>query len=365
MPIQFNLRKFLLSCSYLAAGWYTLTLIFSVFHNSAPEFYRNAVAAGGFWLVLTAVTWGNLILSYADRMTRFRIAIPASIGALLAAAAFFGTIFGAEYPGYTLVLAVSFVEIALWSVLVVLEERTRRRFVQKGYGLMPVDAWINPPASALQEGDIILTSGRIARRTKNTVGHMELVLKRVDDKGQHVAFSSYMENGLVLHTLRALCRSEAKNSFYIAMRPRTPFTAEQNQQAMALVDEMLVANMSWTEAETLRRTALVERLLPSWMDRLTVVGRFVPAMRQGLLARYLPTGYDWMGLYTGRSFANRWTCMGACLEVLRKVGVPTRAYGTGLLGLGTGLFNPLMPVRFLAEPSYRLLTKADEQALRN
>ena len=124
----------------------------------------------------------------------------------------------------------------------------------------------------------------------------------------------------------------------------------------------MAVNGVWTQAETKRRTRLIERYLPASLDKVSFVGAYVSVFRQWLLKKYLPTGYDWLGLYTGRRFANRWTCMGACLEVLEKVGMKTRPYGTGLLGLGTGLFNPLMPVRFLSEPSYSLLTIADEAA---
>jgi len=54
--------------------------------------------------------------------------------------------------------------------------------------------------------------------------------------------------------------------------------------------------------------------------------------------------------------------MGACLEVLNRVGVETHEYGTGLLGLGTGLLNPLMPIRLVRDPAYRLLRLSDKDA---
>jgi hypothetical protein len=41
---------------------------------------------------------------------------------------------------------------------------------------------------------------------------------------------------------------------------------------------------------------------------------------------------------------HRWTCIGACLELYRRLGVPTDD-GTGLLGFGTSLLDPIMPVR--------------------
>lgn len=359
----FRLRKFLLSSAYIVAGVYTFKLFFSITHMSGPEFFRDCVLVSGFWLALTTASWARLLMSYADKMSRVRIGIPVALGLVFSTVAFFGSLLSEDYVWRLPILSAALLEIGLWSVLYLLQERTRSHFVPKGYGLMPVAAWINPPASAMKEGDIILTSGRVARQTRNTVGHMELVLKRVDgEKETLIAFSSYMESGVVFHSLRALCKAEAKMSHYIALRPLVPMSVEQNREALRIAEEMMAVNHVWRETESERRTRLVEKYLPASFDAIFLVGGYVPALRQWVLKKYLPTGYDWLGLYTGRRFANRWTCMGACLEVLNKVGMRTRPYGTGLLGLGTGLFNPLMPVRFLAEPSYRLLTIADEAA---
>lgn len=54
---------------------------------------------------------------------------------------------------------------------------------------------------------------------------------------------------------------------------------------------------------------------------------------------------------------DRWTCIGAWLELYQRLGVQTNAYGTGLLGFGTTLFDPIMPVRFLSDPFFRLLSR--------
>ncbi|MBY0357535.1 MAG: hypothetical protein K2W82_05990 [Candidatus Obscuribacterales bacterium] len=42
------------------------------------------------------------------------------------------------------------------------------------------------------------------------------------------------------------------------------------------------------------------------------------------------------------------------------MGVKTNSYGTGLLGFGTTLFDPIMPVRFLSDPAFQLLLKRSE-----
>ncbi len=64
----------------------------------------------------------------------------------------------------------------------------------------------------------------------------------------------------------------------------------------------------------------------------------------------------------GRRAPSHWTCIGACLELYSRLGVKTHHYGTGLLGLGTGLLDPIMPVRFLSDPAFVLLTEEDKKA---
>jgi hypothetical protein len=46
---------------------------------------------------------------------------------------------------------------------------------------------------------------------------------------------------------------------------------------------------------------------------------------------------------------DRWTCIGACLDLYERLGVRTNPYGTGLLGFGTTLFDSIMSVRFLSD----------------
>lgn len=351
----YRFEKFLITSAYLLLFWFTGGAVFSF---GSPSFFQSCAFLSAGWLILTAISYRHLLLTYADRTSRLRIAVPTVIGlalSILAAA-------GSEMGGTIQLIAAA--EVILWAVIFLMQEKTRSKFYTKGFGLMPKNAWVNPPAEALREGDIILTSGRMAARTRNTVGHMELVLKRETPGGktQYIAFSAYMEKGVVMHTLRALCKTEAKASHYIALRPRTPLTDKQNRDAVRIADEMKEINKQWTESETIRRTALIDKWLPASLATKTLIGKPAGALRGWLFAKYLPTGYDWLGMYTGKRNQKRWTCMGACLEVLDRVGVKTLPHGTGLLGLGTGLLNPLMPIRFLTEPSYRLLTDEDEKA---
>jgi hypothetical protein len=62
----------------------------------------------------------------------------------------------------------------------------------------------------------------------------------------------------------------------------------------------------------------------------------------------------------GRVTKDHWTCVGACLEVYERLGIKTNQYGTGLFGYGTTLFDPIMPVRFLSDPAFTLLTTNDQ-----
>ncbi len=63
----------------------------------------------------------------------------------------------------------------------------------------------------------------------------------------------------------------------------------------------------------------------------------------------------------GRTCENRWTCIGSALVLYHKLGVRTNPYGTGLLGFGTSILDPILPVRFLADPAFKLIT-IDEKA---
>ena len=70
----------------------------------------------------------------------------------------------------------------------------------------------------------------------------------------------------------------------------------------------------------------------------------------------------WRAIAVGSRAINRWTCIGACLELYERMGIKTRHYGTGLLGLGTGLLDPIMPVRFLSDPAFKLLDETNKEA---
>ena len=112
-------------------------------------------------------------------------------------------------------------------------------------------------------------------------------------------------------------------------------------------------------AQAERERAFSPRQLASFHRACHVLSSLLPLparLRERLLRALHTEGYDWLGLFMGRIADERWTCIGACLELYRRLGVATNPYGTGLLGVGTTLFDPIMPVRFLSDPAFRLLT---------
>jgi hypothetical protein len=233
-------------------------------------------------------------------------------------------------------------EIAAWGLLLLRYRSNRQHFVRQGHGPVPAGCWLSPPADALQPGDLILTSGMVAAGLRESVGHGETLVRARD--GALLSFTCRMDQGALLHAAEEfLSGLRARHGHYIVLRLREGLTREQGQRAEEIAREMIEENRAWCERANQRRRAVIARL---------------PLPRSGKewLIRSLHTsGYDWLGLFMGRLAPHRWTCIGACLELYRRLGVRTSPYGTGLLGFGTTLFDPIMPVRFLSDPAFRLL----------
>jgi hypothetical protein len=146
-----------------------------------------------------------------------------------------------------------------------------------------------------------------------------------------------------MHGVESFTSSLRESGHYIVLRPREGLRSEQLRRAEEIALEMIEDNRRWAERVNRRRGAILARLpLPA-------------AWRQRLAHLLHSSGYDWLGLFMGRLAQDRWTCIGACLEMYGRLGLKTNAYGTGLLGFGTTLFDPIMPVRFLSDPAFRLL----------
>jgi hypothetical protein len=302
----------------------------------------GCMIASGIWLGITIIRLPRLLRSFEDRFARLQVGVPATF-------ALAGAITGLVLARTLAPAMVALAELLGCGAVYSAYDLRSRQFIMQGHGPLPDDTWMCPETEAFQEGDLILTDGNMAARTHNSVGHVEVILRGPD--GKLYAFSSYMGKGAVVHTLRSLIALERKmKQHYIVLRLRTPLTAEQNARAFEVAQQMLARNEAWRQETTESRTRLVNKVpMPA-------------ACRQWVLVKVLPDGYDWWGMYSGLIHHERWTCMGFSLAVLHAAGVEMRQYGTGLLGLGTGLLNPLMPIRLVRDPAYRLLRLADKEA---
>jgi hypothetical protein len=322
---------------YVGWIWLTWRFLDDELHWSIPV--GCALLSGG-WLALTFARTRHLLKTYFDVLSRLEFTLPSAAGASLAGFAGLTT----HLPS---VRAVAILELAGWALLLGLYRRNRRRYVRQGHGPLPAGCWISPPARVLRPGDLILTSGLVAAGLRESVGHGETVVRT---GGDMQSFSSYMDKGAVLHPVAGYTSFVREHGHYVVLRLRDGLSPERELRAAEIAHAMLLENQGWRDAVNRRRRRIIERLpLPSrWRDRL------ISATRSA--------GYDWIGLFMGRIAPQRWTCIGACLELYRRLGVPTNDYGTGLLGFGTSLLDPIMPVRFLSDPAFRVLANDDRES---
>jgi len=333
-PLHYRLLKAGDTLSYVGLVWLTWRFLDDEIHWKLAVV---AVALSGAWLVLTFLRMNHLFKTYFDVLSRLEVMVPFCLGASLALFAAFDTHFLA-----TRVLAG--IEMAAWGLLLLRYRSNREHFVRQGHGPVPAGCWVSPPAGVLQPGDLILTSGLVAAGLRESVGHGETVIRASD--GVLLSFTCRMDQGALLHAAEEfLSGLRSRNGHYIVLRLREELTRKQAQRAEEIAREMIAENQAWCERANQRRRAVIEHL---------------PLPRRGrewLIRSLRASGYDWLGLFMGRLVPHRWTCIGACLELYRRLGVKTSAYGTGLLGFGTTLFDPIMPVRFLSDPAFSLLVE--------
>jgi hypothetical protein len=331
-PRHYSLLKAGDTLAYLGLGWLTWRFLDDELHWKLAV---GAVVVSGAWLALTSVRTNHLFKTYFDVLSRLEFVAPLSLGVGLSLFAVLDT----HIPA-TRVLAG--IELTAWGLLFLRYRSNRQHFVRQGHGPVPAGCWLSPPADALQPGDLILTSGMVAAGLRESVGHGETLVRSRD--GVLLSFTSRMDRGALLHSAEEfLAGLRSRHGHYIVLRLREGLTRDQVQRAEELVHEMIAENRAWCEQANQRRRKLIARL---------------PLPRSGkdwLLRRLHASGYDWLGLFMGRLASHRWTCIGACLELYRRLGVRTNPYGTGLLGFGTTLLDPIMPVRFLSDPAFRLL----------
>jgi len=223
-----------------------------------------------------------------------------------------------------------------------------KQYIRFFRGFLPKDAWINPPPSILQEGDANLVHGRMADFVRECRGHTETVVKGRD--GVLYVLSALIEAGTTWRPAHELLESYLKDGYdYIILRLNTPLTEEQSRNSVVVAEEMIAKNKVWTKAAQLR--------VIKFISRLPVSG----AMKEKLLKRWMPTGYDTIGKYWGGLREGRWTCIAVNIYLMQRLGVKLAEYGTGMFGL-VGEFNPILPIRLMRDPAYRWLSVADREA---
>lgn len=336
--LYYRLIKTAETATYLGLIWFTWRFLHDELHWKLAI---GAVVLSGGWLLLTFVRTKHLFKTYFDLLSRLEFVVPAVLGLLF-------SVFALS-EGQPTVRLLAAAELGAWALLVLLYRRNRRRYVQQGHGPLPADCWISPPARALRPGDLILTSGRVAAGLRESVGHGETVI--LTRAGELDSLSSYMDKGAVLHPVAEYASALRRHGHYVVLRLRRELSDEQVLRAEEIARGMIDENRRWCEEVNRRRRRVIGRLP-------------LPRQRKdALVAATRSSGYDWIGLFMGRLAPHRWTCIGACLELYRRLGVQTNDYGTGLLGFGTTLLDPIMPVRFLSDPAFRVLSMADRDPI--
>jgi hypothetical protein len=336
--VYYRIVKATTTVAYIALLFLTWRFI------DKEHYWKLALGCAGLsaaWLALTYLQMRHLLKTYFDVLSRLEFVIPATIGTCLAVLACLDTHFLA-------LRIVSLIEIAAWLYLIMLYRHNREHYMKQGHGPVPFGTWISPPAELLRSGDLLLTSGRVAKNLRESVGHAELVIEMSD--GTKKAFSSYMARGAVLNPLIDITSEAHLQGHYIALRIQPDLNQDQKKKAAEIALNMLAENESWCREMNEWKRKLINRL------------PLAQARREKIYALCRSTGYDWLGLFAGRLASRHWTCIGAALELYRRLGLKTNPYGTGLLGFGTTIFDPIMPVRFLSDPAFHLLTHEDRQS---
>jgi hypothetical protein len=299
---------------------------------------NGCVTISAAWLILTRIKADHLLQTYFDVLSRIEMQLPVVTGFFLSAAALFSR-------AHRIDRYFAIAEIFGWIYIFYVYKTNQHRFKKQGFGPVPLNTWVSPPAEALEAGDLILTSGNIAKQLHEAVGHAEMVLTLSD--GEKVLFSSYMDKGTRIHPLEDLTGPSYKGH-YVALKLKEPWTEAQKAEATKIAQSMVEVNRAWAAKENVKLDHVL-KLLP------------LPEPAKLKLKKvFNVTGYDWFGTFMGRVAKEHWTCIGACIELYRRMGVPLNYYGTGLLGFGTTFFDPILPVRFLSDPALVLVTKSDE-----
>jgi hypothetical protein len=334
-PVYYGVIKAANTIGYLALVY--LTFRFWL-HRHDWQVSIGCVIISACWLILTRIKIDHLLQTYFDILSRIEMQIPVVVGIIMSFVAIFAH--GNPYIHFCAIT-----EIFGWFYIYTKYRANLRKFEKQGHGPLPRGTWLSPPADIMRPGDLILTSGNVAKQLHESVGHAETVLKMAD--GTLQLFSCYMEKGAFIHDMESLTERH-EHGEYIVLHLRESWSDEQQKRATKIAEEMIAINKIWAARRNKEQQRVINALpLPE-------------SAKVKLEEAVHATGYDWFGTFMGRVAPDRWTCIGACLALYKQMGVQTNHYGTGLLGFGTTIFDPIMPVRFLADPAFELV-KASEQ----
>ncbi|MBS1956451.1 MAG: hypothetical protein JST89_19850 [Cyanobacteria bacterium SZAS-4] len=308
-------------------------------HRYDWQLSTGCVILSGCWLILTRIKVDHLLQTYFDILSRIELQLPVVFGLVL------GVVALMSHAYHPIVHVIAVGEMAFWVWIWILFRKNKSKFKRQGYGPVPLNTWVNPPADVLQPGDLILTSGNIAKELHESVGHAEMVLGMPD--GRKMLFSSYMDKGTCFHPIEELTGPGHKGH-YIALHLKHPWSEEKAAKATEIAESMVALDRQWAAEENIR------------VSRRIAILPLPESIKAKLRRIFHASGYDWFGTFMGRVVDNRWTCIGACVELYQRMDVPINHYGTGLLGVGTTIFDPILPVRFLADPAFELVTKIEE-----
>lgn len=290
----------------------------------------------GAWLVLIRLKMSTFLKTYFDVFSRLEIIVPTCIGILLSTVGLFAH---SLLPLHLISLS----QVVLWIWVYVVYNQNRKEYITQGHGPVPRGTWVNPPDSVLKPGDLLLTSGNIATQLHESVGHAATVVRLED--GSMKVLSSHMDRGTTLEPLQTMTSEQKEKGHYIALRLKKTISEDQIAEMAKFAKAMVAENKKWKK-ERNEQTEKIVAALP-----------ISAKLKEKLNKQFYASGYDWFGTFMGRIAQHHWTCIGAGLELYHRLGIKTRPYGTGLLGFGTTLFDPIMPVRFLSDPAFEVIKK--------
>jgi hypothetical protein len=231
--------------------------------------------------------------------------------------------------------------LVAWLYFAYRYQRNKARYERQGCGPVPVDTCIKIPVDLPKPGDAIGTGGQMAKLLHQGVAHTETVIPW---QGGLMLFSSWFENGAFLNPLPRILKPDPKYPNYLLQR-RPPIRPDQLELMEYVVRGMIAQNAAYVERVKERRARL-----PVWLKNF-------------LDKKYPPTGYDWLGVYTGRRAPDHWTCNVVYLEVMRRSGVEVVRLGQGAAGLRTGWFDIPNTEDLRGDDALHLVRNAEVPAL--